>query len=106
MTFVEDPRNSAFISNPVHFGNKSRERLLIKVGFKPRVSLIRSKPLRTWFNWNRNEPNGGNPGISVAHIWPWQTWNDITHTAELKVICTFRLPAGAENTCPWLRDFE
>ena len=60
----------------------------------------------TWFNWNRNEPNGGNPGISVAHIWPWQTWNDVTHTAELKVICTFRLPAGAENTCPWLRDFE
>ena len=63
----------------------------------------------SWFNWYGSEPNGARYGENTIEIYSTAhrgQWNDRRNDVNLRIICSYLLPAGAENTCPWLKDFE
>ena len=79
----------------------------------PRSWVYRDGSPVTWFNWHSSEPN--NPAFennielgygSVAANDQW--WNDVAgnRNYQRQVICTNLLPAGAQNNCTWLNNFE
>ena len=81
----------------------------------PRSWVFKDGSPVTWVNWNKNEPNnykGGVPGkepqvqmYSAGDNGINGKWNDQYNSARL-VVCTYFLPAGAENDCTWLHEFE
>ena len=60
----------------------------------------------TWTKWHPREPNNyqgsGEHNVELYN----GAWNDSPGRHAKTVVCTYALPGGAENLCPWLRDFE
>ena len=54
------------------------------------------------------EPNDpvGEHNIEIVGEWNNGHCNDVNQNNDRTVVCTYTLPAGAEETCPWLRNFE
>ena len=61
----------------------------------------------TFFDWHlpSGEPNnsGGEENNVEMKNNPLR-WNDLPGRYDRTVVCTYFLPAGAEETCPWLKD--
>ena len=79
----------------------------------PRSWVYKDGSPVTWFNWNSGEPNNfaGKKETQVQMYSAHNSeafrgkWNDIDPSDNL-VVCTYFLPAGAENDCTWLHEFE
>ena len=92
----------------------------------PRTWVYKDGSPVTWFNWHSGEPNnyrGGKPNNEpniqmfsapanseaargTSHKRTGRKWND-RNPANLSLgVCTYFLPAGAENDCAWLHEFE
>ena len=73
----------------------------------PRSWVYRDGSPATYLNWSPNEPNTPDRENNVEIGWGGRiTWNDLPSSGRKLIVCTYALPAGAENTCPWLNDFE
>ena len=82
----------------------------------PRTWVYKDGSPVTWVNWNSGEPNnyrGGTPG-NEPQVEMYSAddtgrlngkWND-RPVANRLVVCAYFLPAGAENNCAWLHEFE
>ena len=72
----------------------------------PRSWVYSDGSLVSWFNWRSGEPNNyqGNGEHSVQSSLDGR-WNDMPSDREHVFMCTYPLPAGAEDICPWLQDF-
>ena len=82
----------------------------------PRTWAYKDGSPVTWVNWKSGEPNnyrGGVPG-KEPQVQMYSAddtgrlngkWND-QYSANRLVVCTYFLPAGAENNCTWLHEFE
>ena len=60
----------------------------------------------SWTNWRDGEPNNHQGSEPLVEVDPDGFWNDVKDRTEHKYMCVYYLPVGAENTCPWLRDFQ
>ena len=62
----------------------------------------------SFFDWGGGEPNDpvGEHNIEIVGELSNGHWNDVNQNNDRTVVCTYTLPAGAEETCPWLRNFE
>ena len=82
----------------------------------PRTWELKDGSLATWFSWNANEPNdhgNGEPFIEMLRDFGpggdrLGNWNDMGGDGnhQRNIVCSYFLPAGAENNCPWLSDFQ
>lgn len=78
----------------------------------PRSWVLEDGSPATHFNWHPNEPNDLNTEPFVLLHPPSGTWNDIGGTRpngtqhQLKIVCSYYLPAEAQGLCPWLSDFQ
>ena len=109
------PRNEA--ENQIYFdiiSGTERHAWLDIVEVMPRTSprtwVYKDGSPVTWFNWKSGEPNNyrNTNETEVMMLnnenFPGQ-WNDQYNSNRLSV-CTYFLPAGAENDCTWLSEFE
>ena len=76
----------------------------------PRTWKFKDGSPATWFSWNAGEPNdsgNGEPYVAMLSRGGGD-WNDAGGDGNYpqNVVCSYFLPAGAENNCPWLRDFQ
>ena len=75
----------------------------------PRTWVYRDGSPVTWFNWDSGEPNNSlnsNENQVEMKIKNGK-WNDRPDNADYRAaVCSYFLPAGAENDCNWLREFE
>ena len=58
-----------------------------------------------WSHWHPNEPNNAGNEEHSVQMGVGGMWNDINNRHMQTSICTYHLPAGAEEICPWLQDF-
>ena len=80
----------------------------------PRTWALKDGSLATWFNWLAGEPNdsgNGEPNVELLRDWGpggdrLGNWNDLPGNLPRNIVCSYFLPAGAENNCPWLTDFQ
>ena len=78
----------------------------------PRSWVFRDGSPVTWFNWAPpHEPNGPTFEHRIEIGWAtsvdyFEKWNDVPDIRDRKAVCVYRLPAGAQNSCPWLNDYE
>ena len=73
----------------------------------PRSWVYRDGSPATYLPWSPREPNGPTYEHNVEFGWSGlNTWNDLGDNRRNWVVCTYSLPAGAENTCPWINDFD
>ena len=72
----------------------------------PRSWVYRDGSPVTYFKWASGEPNYPDREHNVEISWVGSSWNNLPATATKLIVCTYSLPAGAQNTCPWLNDFE
>ena len=78
----------------------------------PRSWVLEDGSPATHFNWYPGEPNDLNTEPFVLLHPPSGTWNDIGATRpngtqhQLKIVCSYYLPAEAQSLCPWLSDFQ
>ena len=59
----------------------------------------------SWSNWKHDEPNDHGDGEPYVEVDPDELWNDVSSETFRKFMCVHYLPAGAEETCPWLIDY-
>ena len=78
----------------------------------PRSWVYRDGSPVTYFHWYRgvrDEPNTpeSENHVEIGYGAYGEGWNDVNgdSTHQSQVVCTYFLPAGAQNTCPWLNDF-
>ena len=111
------PRNEA--ENQIYFDIISQDDIITSdkawldiVEVQPRTSprswVYKDGSPVTWFNWSSGEPNNANgheTEVDMAdHDGKW-----IDHygwDSHRRAVCTYFLPAGAENDCSWLHEFE
>ena len=69
---------------------------------------LRGKNIYQKDTTGEGEPNDpvGEHNIEIIGEWNNGNWNDVNQYNDRTVVCTYTLPAGAEETCPWLRNFE
>ena len=73
----------------------------------PRSWVYRDGSPATYLPWSPDEPNHPQTEHNVEIGWEGKiTWNNSPSSRLKLIVCTYALPAGAENTCPWLSDFE
>ena len=102
------PRNDA--ENRIWFDIVSRRTTYLDIVEvlpvrNPRQWVYRDGSPATYLPWSRGEPNGPTYEHNVEFGWSGlNTWNDLGDNRRNWVVCTYSLPAGAENTCPWLND--
>ena len=79
----------------------------------PRSWVYRDGSPVTWFNWwTPDEPNYPTFENNIEIGWEYaftdyfEKWNDVPDIRDRKSICVYYLPAGAQNTCSWLYDYE
>ena len=72
----------------------------------PRTWVFSDGSPVSWFNWKSGEPNNykGN-GEHVVVVTTAGLWNDNSPSSSYVFMCTYHLPAGAEDICPWLQEF-
>ena len=72
----------------------------------PRSWVYRDGSPATYFNWEAGEPNYPEREHNVEIGFHGVKWNNLPSDVLKLIVCTYSLPAGAQNTCPWLNDFE
>ena len=80
----------------------------------PRKWVFRDGTPVTWFNWSPGNPDNFDDRNENAIMMYGKTmegfeaaeWNDSNEENIRGVACTYFLPAGAEKTCTWLREFQ
>ena len=83
----------------------------------PRTWELKDGSLATWFSWRAGEPNDQNTEPHVEMLRDYGPdrndpslrvgdWNDMGGDHQRNIVCSYFLPAGAENNCPWLSDFQ
>ena len=76
---------------------------------EPRRWVYKDGSEVTWLNWASGEPNnykkGSNNELTVEMLITNGQWND-QRKYHTFAVCTYLLPAGAENVCTWLHDFQ
>ena len=84
----------------------------------PRSWELEDGSVMTWDSWYPGEPNDLNtePFVQLLreHGTEGETqkrmgnWNDVGGNGahQDNVVCSYFLPAGAQNNCPWLADFQ
>ena len=85
----------------------------------PRTWELKDGSLATWFSWRAGEPNDQNTEPFVEMLRDFGPdrndpslrvgdWNDMGGDGNHRrnIVCSYFLPAGAENNCPWLSDFQ
>ena len=72
----------------------------------PRSWVYRDGSPATYLNWDPDQPNNPSTEHNVQIGWDQTSkWNNLLSTSLKPIVCTYSLPAGAQNTCPWLYDF-
>ena len=71
----------------------------------PRTWVYKDGSPVTWFNWKSSEPNNVRGIETEVEMEATGKWND-HHQVGRPAVCTYFLPAGAENECTWLHEFE
>ena len=79
----------------------------------PRSWVYRDGSPVTWFNWwSPVEPNNPTFEHNIEIGWEYagtdyfEQWNDVPDIRDRKAVCVYYMPAGAQNICPWLNDYE
>ena len=73
----------------------------------PRSWVYRDGSPATYLKWTSGEPNYPEKEHNVEiGRGGRSSWNNLPGSATKLIVCTYSLPAGAQNTCPWLNDFE
>ena len=82
----------------------------------PRSWELSDGSTATFFSWYPNEPNDLNTEPFAQLLRDHGTeptrsaglWNDVGNNGDhlANIVCSYFLPAGAENSCPWLSDFQ
>ena len=115
------PRNE--LENQIYFDIISHQTLAawldiveVQPPTSPRTWVFKDGSPVTWVNWNSGEPNNYRSGApnNEPQVEMYSAddtgrlngkWND-QHSKNKLVVCTYFLPAGAENNCTWLHEFE
>ena len=71
----------------------------------PRRWVYGDKTPVSWTNWKKDEPNDHGEGEPYVEVDPDEFWNDVSKETFRNFMCVHYLPAGAEETCPWLADY-
>ena len=73
----------------------------------PRTWVYKDGSPVTWVNWAPGEPNDyrNSNETDAEMLFTNGKWND-QRMYNTFAVCTYFLPAGVENDCTWLHDFE
>ena len=76
----------------------------------PRSWVYKDGSAATWTNWESGEPNNWNGDLETQADMKSTNgkWTDAppSYCCNRRAVCTYFLPAGSEEKCPWLYDYE